>query len=89
MRNRKLRASAFIMTTKSGTRLRRDGVIVARKKPAVYSADAERTVKHAVESSRLEGIVLGTGFAADLFHEVAGRPIDVVAKRGGTDAERV
>jgi hypothetical protein len=87
MTHRKLRASAFIVTSKAGTRLNRGGVIVARQKGVVYSVDAERTVKHVVESSRLEGVDLGIDFAAGLFHEVVGRPIASRPKRDGSDAE--
>jgi len=82
MPKRKLRASAFIVSDRTHLRLRTDGLVVARHNWTVYGEDVNRTVRHAVESARLEGVSLDGDVLVDLVLEAAAKPVTARPNNG-------
>jgi hypothetical protein len=79
---RRLRASSFLVSDHSNARLNTEGVVVAQHKGLARSGDIDRTVGHAVESARLEGVEFDAAFVTELVYEAAGWPATARPKVG-------
>lgn len=83
---RKLRRWAFVVSDRSGVRLRTDGTVVGQKKWSVHSRVLDRGIRHAAESARLEGVSLDADFQAELIRRAAAKP--TLGPAGGHDQSR-
>ena len=75
MVHRRLRASAFVFSTRRDARLRTDGIVAGRTAATDASLEVERAARHAFDSARLEGVTLEPEFVRAVIDEtLAGGP---------------